>query len=181
MKPMQYTCYPVTREDVRRSMYFRMKGEGLLPYFMYGFDSVSLDDWLEQTTTDNDRVFGACVDIFGAYQGVAIFTRNAYRIWSFDFTSFREAFDNAPAVARAGFQWFFERQGEECQTIMGITPLLHRHALAVAKACGFVRVETVLPKACWYARRGRCVDGALVLCTRETLASAMASNDNEKE
>lgn len=172
----KFTCYPLTREDVRRQLYFRLKGEGLLQYFMYGFADVSLEDWMEATETDDNRVLGVCVDVFGAYQGLAIFTRNAYRIWSFDFTSMREAFDNAPAVARAGFKWFFQHIGEECQTIMGITPLLHRHALSIASQCGFVRVETVLPKACWYAKKRKLVDGALVLCTRETLAQAEAGN-----
>lgn len=172
----RFSCVEVTSDAVRRELYFRAKREGLLSFMCYGVDKVTPEHWMEITEPNEDIVFGVCTDQFGAYQGMAIFTRNLYRIWSYDFTAFREAFYHADDVARAGFKWFFDKMGEQAQTVMGITPVVHRHALSLAKDCGFARVETILPKACWYARKRKLVDGAMVLCTRETLAKAMAEN-----
>jgi len=155
----------VTDAAVRSGLYTRMVSEGLADYAC-SEGRVTLERWMELTEPRDGNLFGVSLDRFGNYCGMATFTRREYRMWRFDFTAFRQAFDDAVRQARGAFEWFFGMT--DATALYGITPAVFRHSVNLATACGFAVVSR-LPSACWLARRNRYVDGVLVLCTRKTL------------
>ena len=152
--------------STRTALFQLMQGEGLLACAMSAWKKPTLKDWLALTSRRDGVVLLRCEDETGQILGCGLFTRQPYRVWHFDFTAFRAGFSVAAEQARGGFQWAFDHL--DCTSIMGVCPLPNRHAWRLAEACGF-RVLARLPKACFYARKGRYVDGVLVLCTAETL------------
>ncbi|MDE7370169.1 MAG: hypothetical protein K2N07_00185, partial [Desulfovibrio sp.] len=91
---------------------------------------------------------------------------------------FRESAALAPAMAAGGFAWIFRET--ECSGIAGICPVPNRHAWRLAGACGF-RVLGRLPGACFYARKGRFVDGVLVSLSRAEWAARAHATRTTKE
>lgn len=148
--------------STRTALFQLMQGEGLLACAMSAWKKPTLKDWLTLTSRRDGVVLLRCEDETGRILGCGLFTRQPYRVWQFDFTAFRAGFAVAAEQARGGFQWAFDHL--DCTSIMGVCPLPNRHAWRLAEACGF-RVLARLPKACWHARKGRYVDGVLVLCT----------------
>lgn len=146
----------------RAALFRQMEAEGLLPFAMSAWAQPNLGDWLALTACRDGMVLLCCEDETGQILGCGLFTRQPYRVWHFDFTAFRAGFSVAAQQARGGFAWLFKHQ--DCTSIMGVCPAPNRHAWRLASACGF-RVLARLPKACWHARKGRYVDGVLVLCT----------------
>ena len=146
----------------RAALFRQMEAEGLLPFAMSSRAQPDLADWLALTACRDGMVLLCCEDETGQILGCGLFTRQPYRVWHFDFTAFRAGFSVAAQQARGGFAWLFKHQ--DCTSIMGVCPAPNRHAWRLASACGF-RVLARLPKACWHARKGRYVDGVLVLCT----------------
>ena len=146
----------------RAALFRQMEAEGLLPFAMSSRAQPDLTDWLALTACRDGMVLLCCEDETGQILGCGLFTRQPYRVWHFDFTAFRAGFSVAAQQARGGFAWLFKHQ--DCTSIMGVCPAPNRHAWRLASACGF-RVLARLPKACWHARKGRYVDGVLVLCT----------------
>ncbi len=153
-------------KSTRAALFQLMQGEGLLASAMSAWAKPTLKDWLTLTARRDGVTLLRCEDETGQILGCGLFTRQPYRVWQFDFTAFRAGFAVAAEQARGGFQWAFDHL--DCTSIMGVCPLPNRHAWRLAEACGF-RVLARLPKACFYARKGRYVDGVLVLCTAETL------------
>ena len=160
-----YRYAVVTDEHVRAAFYNRMITEGLAEAAMPA-GRMRLDEWLAMTAPGDDSFLLASVDILGHYHGIALFRRREYRMWNWDFCSFRDGFGRAVEQARGAFDWFFAHT--DGTSLYGVTPVTHRAARRLAAACGFV-VCSVLPSACWLARRGKYVDGVLVLCTPQTL------------
>ena len=158
--------------STRTALFQLMQGEGLLACAMSAWKKPTLKDWLALTSRRDGVTLLRCEDETGRILGCGLFTRQPYRVWQFDFTAFRAGFAVAAQQARGGFQWAFEHL--DCTSIMGICPLPNRHAWRLAEACGF-RVLARLPKACWHARKGRYVDGVLVLCTPENLKEVSMS------
>jgi len=165
MTPQPYRYKAITDERVRAQLYNRMITEDLAVAAMPA-GKLRLDEWMRLTEPRDGNLFAVSLDIFGHYHGMALFREREYRMWSFDFCSFREGFDRAVEQARGAFEWLFATT--DATSIYGVTPVQHRHAVRLAEQCGFVMVSR-LPSACWLARRGKYVDGALVLCTRQTL------------
>ena len=158
--------------STRTALFQLMQGEGLLACAMSAWKKPTLKDWLALTSRRDGVVLLRCEDEAGQIMGCGLFTRQPYRVWQFDFTAFRAGFAVAAEQARGGFQWAFDHL--DCTSIMGVCPLPNRHAWRLASACGF-RVLARLPKACWHARKGRYVDGVLVLCTPENLKEVSMS------
>lgn len=165
MKAQPYRYAIIADERVRAGLYRRMAGEGLAPFAMSA-GVVSMDEWLRLTETRDGNFLLASVDILGHFHGMAHFHEAEYRMWRFDFTSFRAGFHRAVEQARGAFRWVFGHT--DATSIYGVTPVLHRHAVRLAEQCGFTVVSR-LPAACWHARRARFVDGIFVLCTQQTL------------
>ena len=155
----------------RDEPYLRMRDEGLLACAMSAFAKPALSDW-RRITAPGKGFLLCCEDQSGQLLGCGLFTRQPYRVWQFDFTAFRAGFAVAAEQARGGFQWAFDHL--DCTSIMGVCPLPNRHAWRLASACGF-RVLARLPEACFYARKGKYVDGVLVLCTPENLKEVSMS------
>ena len=163
--------------SIRTALFQLMKGEGLLPCAMSAWAKPTLKDWLTLTTRRDGVVLLRCEDAAGEILGCGLFTRQPYRVWHFDFTAFRAGFSVAAEQARGGFRWVFEHL--DCTSIMGVCPLPNRHAWKLAGSCGF-RVLARLPEACFYARKGKYVDGILVLCTADDL-DELGKNKKHKE
>lgn len=165
----------------RAALFRQMEAEGLLPFAMSARAKPTLRDWLALTEQGAARRDGVallrCEDAAGEILGCGLFTRQPYRVWHFDFTAFRAGFSVAAEQARGGFRWVFEHL--DCTSIMGVCPLPNRHAWKLAGSCGF-RVLARLPEACFYARKGKYVDGILVFCTADDL-DAPGKNKNHKE
>ena len=149
----------------RDALYAQMQAEGLLPFAMAAFAAPTLEDW--RTVTAGGVLL--CCHEGGRVLGCAQFTPFYGQVWKFDFTAFRAGFACAAEQARGGFAWMFRQRG--ASALVGITPARYGHALALAEACGFVRVAR-LPGACWLARRACFVEGVLLLCTPESLREA---------
>lgn len=163
----------------RIAIYRQMKAERLLPWAMSSITTPSLAYWLALTARRDGVVLLRCEDDAGRILGCGLFTRQPCRVWQFDFTAFRAGFPVAVTQARGGFQWAFDHL--DCTSIMGVCPLPNRHAWKLAEACGF-HVLARLPEACFYARKQKYVDGVLVLCTRQSLASGEnIANDNSND
>lgn len=162
---MKLRYRPCLDRRMRTALFLQMEEEGLLPFAMSAWEKPTLNDWLALTAARSGAsVLLRCEDESGRILGCALFTRQPYRVWHFDFTAFRAGFCAAVQQARGGLAWMFGRQ--DCTSIMGVCPLPNRHAWRLAEACGF-RILARLPRACFYARKGTYVDGVLVLCTRE--------------
>ncbi|MBE6441854.1 MAG: N-acetyltransferase [Desulfovibrio desulfuricans] len=162
---MVYHYKHITDERVRSELYNKMIVEGLADA-AFPCGRMRLDEWLRLTAPRDGNVFGVSLDIFGHYHGMALFREREYRMWAFDFCSFRAGFDWAVEQARGAFRWIFSIT--DATSLYGVTPVTHRAARRLAESCGFVQCA-VLPSACWLARRGKYVDGVLVLCTPQTL------------
>ena len=173
---MRLTYAEIQHDDAARDAVFaRMSAEGLLGCAMSAFAAPSLDDW-RRITDPTHGVLLCCSDAdTGEPLGVGQFERWFGQVWRFDFTAFRAGFGCAAKQAQGGFAHLFERHG--ASAIVGITPVLFRHAWGLAQACGF-RLLARLPGACWLARKNRFVDGVLVMCTPQTLRAAQERSKN---
>ena len=157
---MNFVYRPALTEAERDEPFLRMKREGLLACAMYAFAAPGLEDWRRVTARG---LLLRCEDGSGRLLACGLFTPWRGNLLEFDFTAFRESVALAPAMARGGFAWIFRHTA--CAGIAGICPLPNRHAWRLAEACGF-RVLGRLPGACFYARKGRSVDGVLVVLSR---------------
>ncbi|MBQ9405235.1 MAG: N-acetyltransferase [Desulfovibrio sp.] len=170
--PYRYTL--VRDERTRAALYNRMIVEGLADMAM-SEGRKRLDEWMRLTEPrwNRDRLTSLLLtsqDNFGNYHGMAIFSEREYRLWRFDFTSFRIGFDRAVEQARGAFAWIFSHT--DASGIYGVTPASNRAALRLAQACGFLKLVR-LPLACWLARRGKYVDGMYCICTQQSLEETM--------
>ncbi|WP_300898219.1 GNAT family protein, partial [uncultured Desulfovibrio sp.] len=158
---MSLVYRPATGRAERDEPFQRMAAEGLLGCAMYAFASPGLGDWRAVTARG---LLLRCEDRAGRLLGCGLFSPWRGNLLEFDFTAFRESARFAPLMARGAFAWIFRHLA--CAGIAGICPLPNRHAWRLAEACGF-RVLGRLPGACFYARKGRYVDGVLVTLARE--------------
>lgn len=172
---MRFMYRPARTQAQIDEPYERMQAEGLLPYAMYAFAAPSLQDWRRVTAPEKGLLL-RCEDEHGRLLACGLFSPRLGKIWEFDFTAFRESAHLAPLMARQAFAWFFEQQ--DCAGIVGLCPAPNRHAWRLAKVAGF-NILGRLPQACFYARKQRYVDGVLVLCTRQSLASAASLTNGD--
>ncbi|WP_308621457.1 GNAT family protein [uncultured Desulfovibrio sp.] len=157
---MKFVYRPARGEAERDEPFRRMAAEGLLGCAMYAFAAPNLGDWRAVTARG---LLLRCEDAGGRLLGCGLFSPWRGNLLEFDFTAFRESARLAPRMARGAFAWIFRHLA--CAGIVGICPLPNRHAWRLAEACGF-RVLGRLPGACFYARKGRYVDGVLVTLAR---------------
>lgn len=162
---MNFVYRPASGQAERDEPFHRMRREGLLGCAMYAFARPTLDDWREVTARG---LLLRCEDAAGRLLACGLFTPWRGNLLEFDFTTFRESAALAPAMARGGFAWIFRERA--CAGIAGICPVPNRHAWRLAAACGF-RVLGRLPGACFYARKGRFVDGVVVALSRAEWAA----------
>ena len=159
----------------RDEPFHRMRQEGLLGCAMYAFAAPTLEDWRRVTARG---LLLRCEDAAGRLLACGLFTPWRGNLLEFDFTAFRESARLAPAMARGGFAWIFGHTA--CAGIVGLCPVPNRHAWRLAEACGF-RVLGRLPGACFYARKGRHVDGVLVALSRAEWAADAARSETREE
>lgn len=150
----------------RDEPFHRMRREGLLPFAMSAFAAPTLEDWRRVSDPAGCWML-RCEDAeSGALLGVGLFTPWRWKVWEFDFTAFRPAFDRAVDMARGGFAWMFAHA--PCDSIIGICPVPNRPAWRLAEACGFTVLGRV-PGACHWARTDSIVPGVMVVVTPHTL------------
>lgn len=162
---MNFVYRPACGQAERDEPFHRMRREGLLGCAMYAFAEPGLEDWRLATARG---LLLRCEDASGRLLACGLFTPWRGTLLEFDFTAFRESASLAPAMAAGGFDWIFRET--RCSGIAGICPVPNRHAWRLAGACGF-RVLGRLPGACFYARKGRSVDGVLVALSRAEWAA----------
>lgn len=165
---MSFVYRPAVTAAERDEPFLRMEREGLLSCAMYALAAPTLEDWRRITA---QGLLLRCEDAAGRLLACGLFAPWRGNLLEFDFTAFRESARLAPLMARGGFAWIFGHMA--CAGIMGICPVPNRHAWRLAEACGF-RVLGRLPGACFYARKGRHVDGVLVVLSREEWAADAA-------
>lgn len=153
----------------RDEPYFRMAREGLLGCAMYAIARPTLEDWRAAIAPG---LLLRCEDAAGRLLACGLFTPWRGRMLEFDFTAFRASAHLAPAMCRQGLAWVFRHCG--CAAVSGLCPVPNRHAWRLAESCGF-RILGRLPRACYYARKTRHVDGILVVCTPADLTAACRS------
>lgn len=158
---MSLVYRPARGRTERDEPFHRMAAEGLLGCAMYAFAAPCLEDWRAVTARG---LLLRCEEPGGRLLGCGLFSPWRGNLLEFDFTAFRASARLAPLMARGAFAWIFRHLA--CAGIVGICPLPNRHAWRLAEACGF-RVLGRLPGACFYARKGRYVDGVLVTLARE--------------
>ena len=161
---------PAASQAERDEPFLLMQRQGLLACAMYAFARPTLADWRAIAAKG---LLLRCEDAGGRLLACGLFTPWRGKLLEFDFTAFRESFALAPRMARGAFAWIFRRL--DCTGIAGLCPLPNRHAWRLAEACGF-RVLGRLAGACYYARKGRHVDGVLVMLPR---ADWLARQDAE--
>lgn len=171
---MNFVYRAAHMDAARDEPFHRMRREGLLGCAMYAFAAPTLEDWRQVTARG---LLLRCEDTAGGLLACGLFTPWRGNVLEFDFTAFRESARLAPAMARGGFAWIFGHTA--CAGIVGVCPAPNRHAWRLAEACGF-RVLGRLAGACFYARKGRHVDGILVSLSRAEWA-ADAEGGNAKE
>ena len=157
---MNFVYRQAKEQTERDEPFYRMRREGLLGCAMYAFAEPSLDDWRAVTARG---LLLRCEDAAGRLLACGLFTPWRGSLAEFDFTTFRASARLAPAMARGAFAWLFRER--PWAGVVGICPLPNRHAWRLAEACGF-RVMGRLPGACFYARKGRYVDGVFVALFR---------------
>ena len=162
---MNFVYREAVAQAERDEPFHRMREEGLLGCAMYAFAHPGLADWRRVTA---QGLLLRCEDTSGRLLACGLFTPWRGELVQFDFTAFRASARLAPAMARGGFAWIF--RARPCSGIVGICPAPNRHAWRLAEACGF-RVLGRLPGACFYARKGRSVDGVLVALGRPGAAN----------
>ena len=172
---MNFVYRPATGRAECDEPFHRMQAEGLLGCAMYAFAAPTLEDWRRVTA---QGLLLRCEDAAGRLLACGLFTPWRGQVLEFDFTAFRESAHLAPAMARGGFAWIFRETA--CSGIAGICPVPNRHAWRLAEACGF-RVLGRLAGACFYARKGRHVDGVLVSLARTEWAADAAQNEIREE
>lgn len=168
---MEYTYRPAHTTEERDEPYYRMREQGLLLYAMYAFTAPSLEDW-RRVTTPAAGFLLRCESTAGRLLSCGLFSALRGKVWEFDFTVLRPHFHLAVPMARGAFSWIFTHT--DCAALMGLCPLPNRHARSLAAACGFQSLGQ-LPLACHYARKGKYVDGELLLCTPEATLPAAPS------
>ena len=174
MTPLPYQYRHICDADIRKTLYTKMLAEDLADVAMPA-GRLGMDGWLALTEPRRGSVLLVSVDGLGHFHGMAHFMEHDYRMWSFDFTSFRAGFHRAAEQARGGLAWIFAHTDAAC--IYGVTPTPFRHALRLAEACGFTRVAQ-LPSACWLHKKQRSVDGIFFVCTAKTLRAAQEKEDS---
>lgn len=159
MDAFHYYVPPQEDMAARDEPFHRMAEEGLLPWAMSAFSNPTLEDWREISAASRCWML-RCEDLSGRLLAVGLFTPWRGRVWEFDFTAFRCAFDRAVPMARGAFAWMFANA--PCASIMGICPSRNRHAVRLAAACGF-RMLGKIPGACPWGAKDTCTDGIFFL------------------
>ena len=169
-----YHYYVPAPDDtpLRDEPFHRMREEKLTSTALSVFAEPTLEDWRRITAPDRCWLLRCERPGTGELLGIGIFTPWRWRVWEFDFTAFRAGFAEAAGMARGGFAWIFEHAPVDA--IMGICPAQNRHAWRLAEACGF-RVLGRIPGACWWARRGRHMEGVFVLVDSASLRRAQGA------
>ena len=167
---MRYRFAPVTDRAARAGLFARMVDEGLVGCAMSALAAPTLEQWLAITAPDKGVLLAAfACGADGPALACALFSPRRGRVWEFDFTTFRAGARQAVPMAHGALAWVFAHL--PCAAVLGLCPAPNRHAWRLAPSCGFA-VLGRLPEACWHARKGRHVDGMLVLATPKSLAAA---------
>ena len=172
---MNFSYRPAVTDAERDEPFHRMRREGLLGCAMYAFAEPTLEDWRRVTARG---LLLRCEGASGRLAACGLFTPWRGNLLEFDFTTFRESAAEAPAMAAGGFAWIFRET--DCSGIAGICPVPNRHAWRLAGTCGF-RVLGRLPGACFYARKGRFMDGVLVILSRAEWTARAHATRTTKE
>ncbi len=152
---------------LRSKLFIRMQKEGLLPFAMHAYACPTVQDWLTLTNPHEGSL--VCAVPTGLERlsenicGMALLKPIQGRVWSFDFTVFREHFQNAIPLSRGVLPWIFTHM--PCDAIMGFSAKSNAHAWRLAQKAGF-KVLGSVPGACYMAHKLRYEEGVLVLAER---------------
>ena len=175
---MRFRYSPIVDQPARDAVFHRMRAEGLTACAMSALSNPTLAQWRDITAPARGVLLGCRLPADDRSKeppadqarllACAMFSPRRGRVWEFDFTTFRQAARMAVPMARGGLAWAFEHL--DCAAVMRLCPAPNRHAWRLAENCGF-RLLGRLPDACLHARKGAWVDGVLVLCTPQQLAT----------
>lgn len=166
--------YDILREDEADeavAIYEWMEAEGTLEACEPEGDILTADEWVRR------RVFawGSCLVrgyIDGELAGVML-----VHAWSrrgacaeVGVAAFRKYFAYGVPLSLGAFDWLFKNH--RCKSLVARVPVTNRHILRMCGACGFTDLG-VLPGLFYSDRKGKIIDGHLLLATPDTVARAM--------
>ena len=147
----------------RRAVFTRLQQEGLADALFYDTEPTLLN-WLVLTGPQK------------AWFGLAYVDKNPAGVWLFHsfagtsafvhFAIFRGYEAQAVQLCRHVARWVLE--SGKLTSILGLTPAVYRHALAVVNATGFVE-QCRVPDACHLRRFDRYVPGVVNMLTLQNL------------
>ncbi len=160
----------------RETLFQRMQEEGLLPYAMHAYTHPTKEDWLALTNPQKGWLLCCSADEKSHMQaenvrGIAWLAPWQGRVWTFDFTAFREHFSEAVPMSKGALRWIFANV--PCDSVMGISARSNRHAWRLAQRAGF-QVLGEVEGACYMARKYRYEAGVLVMATRSAFTDSGA-------
>ncbi len=170
----QYIIIQETQKKLRAALFERMQNEGLLASALHSYHTPCLSDWLKLTKAEKGWLL-CCSDKKNPphklgiqdIKAMAFISPIKGRLWSFDFTVFREHFSEAIPMSKGALRWIFSQ--EQCRCLLGICAISNRHAWRLAQAAGF-HILGKAQDACFIAKKQRYEDGVLVMASSRSLS-----------
>ena len=167
---MAYTV--LLHKSQYHALYDRLREENLL---WAVWPDVDAGDWtpdvfINLLSRPDTLVLGGAID--GAPAGVMTLRPVTARSLTAEIglTAFRHYFARAEDLCRGALLWACEHL--DVASFLGRVAIPNRHILRMLSCLGFRELGRV-PGMCWYTRKQKCVDGALVLATPDSIRATI--------
>lgn len=164
--PAPRRSYRVLDEAGCAAAFARLRDGGLLWAFDCEWEEPSLERWMRVCTRPDVLLLEGLVDgVAAGLMKIAPFQERTL-CGEVGVAAYRGFFAPAAWLARGACLWCFAHL--DCVSLLGRVAVPNRHALRMAPQVGFRELCRV-PGMCWYGRKQRFVDGALLLATPESV------------
>ena len=164
--PAPRRSYRVLDEAGCAAAFARLRDGGLLWAFDCEWEEPSLERWMRVCSRPDVLLLEGLVDgVAAGLMKIAPFQERTL-CGEVGVAAYRGFFAPAAWLARGACLWCFAHL--DCVSLLGRVAVPNRHALRMAPQVGFRELCRV-PGMCWYGRKQRFVDGALLLATPESV------------
>ena len=163
-------AYQILNPDTYPDVFERMQNDGLLwPFFPELGSKMDVDTFCALYSRPDLLLLGGFID--GDLAGVLSLCpyRPATRVGEIGLCAFRKSFSDAPRLCVGALLWCFDRL--DLAALVGHVPATSHHVMWMLDRVGFRRVVR-LPDLMWLDRRGRFVDGWVVVAERKNVEDA---------